>query len=205
MRRIWFALLTGAILLAACGPKPDTGLQVQQAVAATLSALPTAPPAPTTVPLPSATSASLTGLFCEYQFCIGHPPEMAFLDGMALRDPLNPSRYAEGLMAAYQGNLYIQLEWQSAPGIDDPSFMLDTILQDGVDTPSGSQTTKLVRDLNVVYTALTTSAHPATPYGGAAAWTCGDRAFAWKIYTPQPESAEALFNDALSRFRCEVH
>ena len=203
MKRLLIALLAGVFINTACGPKSDTKLQIQQAVAGTLSALPTAVLIPTTTPVASATPASLTGLFCEYEFCIGHPPEMAFLDGMALRDPLNPSRYAEGLMAAYQGNLYIQLDWQSAPGISDPSFMLNTILQDGVDTRNGNQSAKLTRGINVIYTAITTTAHPATPYGGAAAWTCGDRAFAWKVYTPQPESAEALFNDALARFHCQ--
>lgn len=203
MNRLLIALLAGVLINTACGPRPDTELQIRQAVAGTLSALPTAPLTQTSIPVPTATQASLTGLFCEYEFCIGHPPEMAFLDGMALRDPLNPSRYAEGLLAAYQGNLYIQLDWQSAPGITDPGFMLDTILQDGVDARDGNQSTQLVRDMNVIYTAITTTAHPATPYGSAAAWTCGDRAFAWKIYTPQAESAEALFHDALARFRCE--
>jgi hypothetical protein len=40
------------------------------------------------------------------------------------------------------------------------------------------------------------------PYGGAAAWTCGGRAFAWKAYTPQPDLAKNLLEEALGRFRC---
>jgi len=52
---------------------------------------------------------------------------------------------------------------------------------------------KLIRDMNVVYTPITSTATPLLPFGGSGAWICGDRAFAWKVYTADESSASALF------------
>jgi hypothetical protein len=93
--------------------------------------------------------------------------------------------------------------WQTAPGAADPKFLLDTILDDQIDTDSGSMDVFLLRNMNVMYTSLTNIATPALPFGGAGAWTCGDRVFAWKVYVPNAESARPLFDEALARFRCE--
>src|SRR6188768_2104316 len=61
------------LLSASCSPTastPSPAQLIQQAVAATLAAIPvpTQPPLPT--PYPSPTAFNLAGLFCEYQFCI---------------------------------------------------------------------------------------------------------------------------------------
>jgi len=53
-----------------------------------------------------------------------------------------------------------------------------------------------------MYTSITTTISPDVPFGGAGAWTCGDRVFAWKAYTPQAEMASPLFEEALARFTC---
>jgi hypothetical protein len=71
-----------------------------------------------------------------------------------------------------------------------------------VDNPVGSPEVKLIRDMNVIYTPITTTTTTVLPYGGAAAWTCGDRVFAWKVYTPDETSAPGLFEEALRRFNC---
>jgi hypothetical protein len=92
--------------------------------------------------------------------------------------------------------------WQFSPGTTDPTFLLNLILEDGLDTPVGTQEVKLIRNMNVVYTSLTTTATPVLPFGGAAAWTCGDRVFAWKVYTADQASAPGLFESALARFNC---
>jgi hypothetical protein len=191
-------------IVTACGPKPDPEAQIRQIVAATLAAIPnaTANPPPTPIPIPTATPFDLTGMFCEYQFCIGHPADMAFYDVSAVNsNQANPSTYQTGLMAAYSGNLLIQLIWQFSPGTADPRFLLDLILEDGLDTSVGTPEVKLIRDMNVVYTPITTTL--ALPFGGAAAWTCGDRVFAWKAYTPDEASPAELFDSALSRFVCK--
>src|SRR5690242_19289390 len=71
---------------------PDPNLAVQQSVAQTLAALPpTATSVPLPTPYPSPTPMTLAGLFCEYQFCIGHPSSMAFYDHLAAQNPLTPS------------------------------------------------------------------------------------------------------------------
>jgi hypothetical protein len=79
--------------------------------------------------------------------------------------------------------------------------MLDLIL-DEVDTRVGTLEVNLIRDMNTVYTPITSTATPVLPFGASAAWVCGDRAFAWKAYTPQADGAQALFDAAMDRFQC---
>jgi len=193
-------------IVTSCGPKPDPEAQIRQIVAATLAAIPnaTANPPPTLIPpIPTATPFDLTGLFCEYQFCIGHPADMAFYDVSAVNSNQGtPSTYQTGLMAAYSGNLLIQLIWQFSPGTSDPRFLLDLLLEDGLDTSVGPPEVKLIRDMNVVFTPISTTTTTVLPFGGAGAWICGERAFAWKVYSPRAETARPLFDAALDRFQC---
>ncbi len=178
-------------------------MQIQQAVAATLAAIPspTSPASPT--PHPSPTPFDLKGLFCEYQFCIGHPTDMAFFDVSAQRNPASPSTYSQGLLVAFNSSLFIQVMWQYAPVTADPQFMLDLILDDETDTRLGNLDVKRIREMNVLFSPITTTASPLLPHGAAAAWTCGDRVFAWKVYSPQAENTQSLFEAALARFICE--
>jgi len=193
------------LLVIACTPKtatPSPETQIQQAVQATIAAIPTSTqPVPPT-PYPSPTPFSLAGLFCEYQFCIGHPVDVSFFDVSAQQNPASPSTYSQGLLAAFNGNLFIQVIWQIAPGTSDPKFLFDTLIDPSIDAPVNNLEVFLVRNMNVVYDNISTTATPALPYGGAGAWTCGDRAFAWKVYTPQADTARALFDDMLNRFTC---
>jgi len=195
-------LILCVFIVSACAPKSDPNAQVRQAVAATIAAIPTNTSNPIPTPYPSSTPFNLAGLFCEYQFCMGHPIDMAFFDVSAQNNPASPSSYSQGLIAAFNGNLFIQMIWQLAPGAADPQFMLDLILDDGLDARVGALDVKLVRDMNVMYSPITTTATPVLPFGGAAAWTCGERAFAWKVYTPQAENTQALFDEAFARFTC---
>jgi hypothetical protein len=200
---ILFSLLP--LLVVACGPKQatDPNAQIRQAVAATVAAIPTYTPYPQPTPYPSPTPITLTGVFCEYQFCIGHPPDIAFFDVSAQRNPASPSTFGQGILAAFNANLFIELLWQHAPGTADPKFLLDLILEPEVDTRVGNMDVKLIRDMNVLYTPITTTATDVLPNGGAAAWTCGERVFAWKAYTAQDGQAVALFEEAIQRFRCQ--
>ena len=188
-----------------CAPKtvtPDPNILINQAVAATLAAIPTTTQAIPPTPYPTPTAFSLTGLYCEYQFCIGHPSSMAFYDHLATLNPLSPSTYNNGFLASYQiPNMVINLIWLQAPGTSDPKFLLDTILDDQADTQTGTLDVKLIRGMNVMYTQVTTTISEV-PFGSAGAWTCGDRVFAWKVYTPQAETAGPLFEEALARFTC---
>lgn len=197
-------LLILMFIVTACGRRntPTPGIQIDQAIATMLASLPTPTSGPIPTPYPSPTPFDLRGLFCEYQFCIGHPIEMAFFDVNAQQNAGAPSTYAQGILASYNANLFIQVIWQISPGTEDPQFLLDLILDDGIDTPVGTPEVKLIRNMNVVYTAITTTASPVLPYGGAAAWTCGERVFAWKVYTPDQASPSGLFESGFARFTC---
>lgn len=202
---LWINVIISVLILAACSPKkatPDTNTLIRQAVAGTLAAIPTSTPYPQPTPFPTPTSMTLAGLFCEYQFCIGHPPDMAFFDVSAQSSPTSPSTYGQGYLAAFNATLYIELLWQYAPGTADPKFMLDLVLRPETDTRTGNLDVKLIHDMNVMYTAITSTATEVLPQGGAGAWTCGDRVFAWKTYTQQEGQAAMLFDEAISRFRC---
>jgi len=196
-------LITLLFIVTACGRRaePTPGIQIEQAIATTLASLPTPTRSiPTVYPTP--TAFDLRGLFCEYQFCMGHPLDMAFFDVSAQQNAGAPSTYTQGIIASYNANLFIQMIWQISPGAADPQFMLDLILDDGVDTRVGTLEVKLIRDMNVVYTPITTTATSVLPFGGSAAWTCGERVFAWKVYTPDDTSAAGLLESALARFNC---
>lgn len=193
------------LLLAGCAPKaqptPDITQQIDQLVAATVIALPTGTLPPTYTPYPTTTPFELAGFFCEYQFCIGHPTEVTFFDLSAQKNPLSPSNYELGILAAVNNSLYIQLIWQRSPGATDPQFLLDLILIGQADTRSGDLEVWLERGMNTIYSPITSTA-TVLPNGGASAWVCGDRVFAWKAYTEQAETARMMFANAFSRFTC---
>jgi hypothetical protein len=199
----WINVIFSILIAAACAPKatPDPNAQIRQAVAATIAAIPSYTPYPQPTSYPSPTPMTLAGLFCEYQFCIGHPPDISFFDVSAQTNPAAPSTYGQGLLTAFNASLVIQLLWQYAPGTADPKFLLDLILDPEVDTRVGNMDVKLIRDMNVLFTPITTTL-TEVPHGGAGAWTCGDRVFAWKAYTLQDGQAAMLFEEAIGRFRC---
>lgn len=201
-RSLFFILL---FILTACGRRTqDPNILIDQAIAATLAAMPRPTLAPLPIPTiyPTPTAFDLRGLFCEYQFCVGHPFDMSFFDVSAQQNAGSPSTYAQGLLASYNANLLIQMIWQISPGTADPQFLLELILEDGIDTRVGNPEIKQIRDMNVIYTPITSTATPILPFGGAAAWTCGERVFAWKVYTPDEASPPGLFDSAFARFNC---
>lgn len=185
------------ILLCACTPRPDARTQIQAAVQQTVASI------PTHAPYPSPTPVSLKGLFCEYQFCIGHPEDMAFFDVNAQRDPTAPSTYSQGWLAAYNAGLFLQLRWQDAPAAGQAQFMFDLALDPQMDERRAAPTSLSIGELRLWYAPITTRATPLLPFGGVAAWTCEGRAFAWKAYTPHAALAQDLLRAALERFRCD--
>jgi len=189
-------------IVSACSLKPNPNIQAPQDIVSTLGAISTPTSIPIPTPHPSPTPFDLKGLFCEYQFCIGHPIDMAFYDVSATKNQASPSTYSQGLIASFNGNLFIQVMWQLAPGTTDPTFMLDLILDKNVDTRVGNLDVKLIRNMNVISTSITSTATQVLPFGAAAAWVCGERVFAWKVWTPQAENTQALFDMAMNRFSC---
>jgi len=96
------------------------------AIAGTLAALPQPTIQPTYTPYPTVTphAPALQGLFCEYQFCIGHSSDIALFD---VRKAENPSTYSEGILASYRPDLFTLVVWQLNHGTDDPQFMLELV------------------------------------------------------------------------------
>lgn len=200
------ALLVAAVILGACAPKTTSSSEeVVRAVEMTLAAMPTGTLAPFPSALPTATPFNLAGVFCEYQFCIGHPKDMPFYDVVAKQNPGAPiaSSYDDGMLAANNSGLFIELIWQNAPTGTYPQVVLELILDSRVDSRSGALGPLSVGNLGALFIDLQSSATAVLPYGGAAAWACGGRAFAWKAYTAHPRLAQSLAIEALQGFRCD--
>ncbi|HIE24478.1 MAG TPA: hypothetical protein EYP74_00595 [Anaerolineales bacterium] len=205
MRKTTLLLLIFLIPLAsACSFKTSqsSGNEIGIAVAGTLAALPPATIQPTYTPYPTVTpyTASLKGLFCEYHFCVGHPPDIALFDA---RKPETPSVYSEGMLASYRPDFFMLLIWQLNYGTDDPQFALELVLEDGIDKRIGTLDVNLEGELTTFYSPISTTASGKLPAGGVGAWICGDRVFGWKVYTATEEIAYQLFEEAISKFRCE--
>lgn len=196
--------LLSLLVITGCGPsQADQNVQIQIAVLQTVAAIPTYTPYPRAPIPPTPTPIGLAGLFCEYQFCIGHPTDIAFYDISAVQsNQASPSNYSKGNLAAYNvPNLVILLLWQEVPsGTTDPQFMLDLILSDGLGTRNGNLEAQRVGALNVSYVQIITTTN--LPNGIAAAWICGGRAFAWKGLTQAQDVANNLLLDAIRRFQC---
>lgn len=205
VRRHALAVLCLSTLAACATQPPDLSGQIQYAVRQTLAAMPSPTAHPATRAPGSPTPAKLAGLFCEYEFCIGHPKELAFYDVVAKQNPNSPagSQYDDGILAASSTSAFIEVIWQNAPAGGTPEFLLNQILTPGVDTRSGDNDSIASAEITALYVGIRNSATAMLPYGGASAWLCGSRAFAWKAYTAQPEIAKNLAIEALRSFRCE--
>ncbi len=200
-----------SLLLTACNmpgseispPAVDVQGQINDAVIATLAAIPTATPYPPPTPAPSPTIAPLTGLFCEYGLCIGHPADMVLFDEGAMHKPPAPGTQSNGMLYGYNNSLtlFMQLNWQVSDPNFNPQSAMGLILEEG-QTLQGSLDVMLVGSLNVYYQASSTVT-PVLPFGGIAAWQCGGRDFIWKVYTPEDGTAQGILKQSLERFRCE--
>ncbi len=194
--------LMAGITLASCGPQqPDPQAQINAAVAATLSSIPTYTPYPLPSPFPSPMPISLDGMFCEYGFCIGHPADIYLIDEGATHNPPNPGTSTNGVLFGFNQSLFMQVAWRvSDPNFDPQSSM--KLMMEESQTFQGSLDALLIGNLNVFY-QQTTTVTEKLPFGGVATWQCGGRDFIWKVYTPQDGMAQGLLKQALERFRCE--
>jgi hypothetical protein len=178
--------------------------QIQLAVALTVAAAPSGTPPPTFAAPPTSAEPALKGIFCEYRFCIAHPDDMAFYDVVAKQNPGSAasSNYSGGILAANNARLFIQLIWQDANTGTDPHAALDLVIDDRVDSRQSVEAIR-ANGLDAVFVPLSSTATAVLPYGGAAAWICHTRVFAWKAYAATPEVPKGLLLQALQAFRCE--
>lgn len=197
-------LILLSVIASACKAKPvspDTSSQIATAVAATIAAIPTCTPYPSPTFLPPPTPPSLNGLFCEYGFCIGHPEYLTPFDlNAASAENRVPSTYAGGKLIAYSADSLLLIVWQA--GVTDLQYMLSVISQAVGGTLSGSTDIRLFGPYNVFYQPVQPPEESTLPYGAAAAWKCGERAFAWLMYTAQEGVPDHLLDQTLSRFTC---
>lgn len=194
-----------AVLYAGCGRQaPVPQAVIQYAVHETMQALTTSTPQPFPSPNPSVTAVPLQGIFCEYEFCIGHPKGLALFDVVAKQNPSSPevSQYEAGKLATYGSTIFIQLVWKTAPANSEPEHLLDLVIDDSVDMRSGQPEALTVTSSSASIVPLETNATELLPYGVAAAWVCGGRGFVWKAYSNQAKFPRQLMVEALQVFRC---
>lgn len=196
-------ILVAGVILVSCNakPTPSPAAQIQAAVAATLASIPSPTPYPIPTTAPSPTPYSLEGVFCEYGFCIGHPQDFFLIDQGATRQPPIANTYGYGILFGYSQTLFIQIAWTTSGTSFDPQKMMHYILEEQ-EALQGSLNAQLLGKLNVYYQPITTVT-ASLPFGGIAAWQCGGRDFAWKVYTPQDGMAPALLKQAIEKFRCQ--
>lgn len=205
MRRLFFLSLLTLTLLAACGadptpapPQPDV---VATSVAAALTALPQAAPPtpyPTYTPYPT---ADLSGLFCEYQFCLGHPANFPLFDLEVVNNyTTNRSDYSQGNLIGFNDQLYIFVVWNQFSGQFDPNVALTIVL--GEDLPGRTIISEDMNGRAVTYLTLESTPSEVVPFGLAAVWKCGDRWFGWKVYSMNDGQVLDLLWEAVSRFTC---
>ncbi len=206
MKRICItSLLLISLLLGACRAKSavgvDPAIQVAAAVAATMSAIPSVTPYPTFTPYPTPTSFELNGLFCEYGFCIGHPEYVTPFD-LNAADPNKriPSTYAGGKLIGYSTDMLLLIVWQA--GITDLQYMLSVVTGESGGTLTGNVDVRLIGPYNVFYQDVQPPADSTLTHGGVAAWQCGERAFAWMVYTSQLGLVDTVVDETLNKFRC---
>lgn len=174
--------------------------EVATRVAATLTAWPTMTlpkPPPTPTPYPT---DDLVGLFCEYEFCIGHPPHFPFFDLQVINSLTTRSEYAQGNLIGFNNQLYIFLIWSQYSGEFEPKAALNFTL--GEDQPAPLILTENIGGRSVTYVKLESTPSNLLPYGLAAVWKCGGRWFGWKVYSPQENEPINLLWEAVRRFRC---
>ncbi len=197
-----FLLLILTMVMGACAPKsadPSLNSQIAAAVEATVAAIPTYTPCPTPTPYPTSTLIPLEGLFCGYRFCIGHPTYLFPFD-LNAADKRIPSDYTSGKLVGYTSDLLLLIVWQT--GATDTQYILGLVAQAAGGGLTGNLEARLIGNYNVLYQPVQPPPDSTLPYGGAAAWQCGQRGFGWLVYTAQEGIAPGLLDDALSRFTC---
>lgn len=192
-----------ALIVSGCSQNstPSPEAQIRAAVAATLASYPTSTPYPVPTMAPTQTPHSLEGIFCEYGFCIGHPQDIYLMDQGSTRQPPVPSTYSYGILFSYSQNIFIEMAWTTSAPIFDPQQIMHIILEEK-EAMQGSLDAQLISGINV-YSQPISTVSSALPFGVIAAWQCGGRDFAWKVYTPADGLASGILKQSLDNFRCQ--
>jgi len=166
------------------------------------TAYPTFTPYPTHTPYPSQI-LDISNLFCEYDFCIGHPATLYLTDPSGIDQVDEWNIYGFGILVGVNDILMI-LEWDASTEAEwDAKFEIEDMLADG-EVIRGDVNEETVGDFMVTYVEYE-HMDPSTmrPYGVAAAWFCGNRGFLLDISTQREGKAMDLAKQSIERFTCQ--
>jgi hypothetical protein len=191
------------IILAGCRPKQqDLSEEINIAIIGTLAARPV-PATPTLQPFPTPyPTPDLTGLFCEYSFCTGHPADLPLFDVISEKNPAQHSGYGSGKIAGFRDNLFIMLSWVQSTGAWDPQGMMKVLSDEFGDLQPGESKIDLIGDLNVSQEPVKGPANSIFSGGTLATWRCGDRDFVWLAFSVKDGESPQLLAEALNKFKC---
>jgi hypothetical protein len=203
MKKIFlFAILVFllGINLAGCRPKQQNlSEEINIALIGTLAARPPPPfpPFPPLYPPPD-----ITGLFCEYSFCTGHPTDLPLFDITSEKNPSQHSSYGSGKIAGFRDNLFIMLAWVQSTGTWDPQGLMKVLSNEFGDLQPGELKIDLIGGLNVAQEPVKGPENSIFSSGTLATWRCGDRDFVWLAFSVKDGEGPQLLAEALTKFKC---
>jgi hypothetical protein len=196
------AFVLGTIL-AGCAPKSqDLSEEINVGIIGTLAARPIAA-TPTLQPFPTPyPTLDITGLFCEYSFCVGHPTDLPLFDIISEKNPAQHSSYGSGKIAGFRDNLFIMFAWVQSTGAWDPQGMMKVLSEEFGDLQPGEVKIDLIGDLNVAQQTVKGPANSIFTSGTLASWRCADRDFVWLAFSVSEGESQLLLADALKKYSC---
>lgn len=190
------------LLLSACGPsQQEINDQIAFSVVATISAIPSSTPFPTPTPYPTLKPQlpDLTDLFCEYEFCIGHPPGAYLVD---LDAPDEWSSHRSGGVIGFEDEIMFVYWITSSEANWNPTNEVDELLG-GDEVAQSDFVEETMGDFTVIYQTYSDPSSNVAPYGVNAAWYCGNRGFTALIEAKREERALELLRASISSFICK--
>jgi len=166
------------------------------------TAYPTFTPYPTHTPYPSQV-LDISNLFCEYDFCIGHPATLYLTDPSGIDQVDEWNTYGFGILVGVNGTL-MMLEWDASTEAEwDAQFEIEDMLSNE-DVIRGDATEEMIGDFKVTYAEYEyMDLSRLRPYGVVAAWFCSNRGFVLDISTQREGIATDLVKQSIERFTCQ--
>lgn len=199
-----------AALVAGCGSKPEP----TATPAPTYTPYPEPTPYPTYTPNPTATPypeptpyptytpypepepqlPDLTNLFCEYEFCIGHPTEAHLTD---IQAPEEWNTYRNGVVMGVSATGILAVEWHIRTRTE---WNLENEIDEMIDkdTPLADVTEEMMGQYSVAYRPFQTT----DKYGVAGAWYCGERGFKAMVLVDDEDEGLDMLRQAMEAFTC---
>lgn len=223
-RFLMFCLFLMVVMAGCTVSEEELANQVAVSVAETAAAIPTVTPYPTLTPFPPLSTATpyptltpfpeptayptftpfptrnLADLFCEYDFCIGHPTEAYLVDMDA---PDEWSSYKAGSVFGIEDDTVMGVSWeiQTEARWDIEAEVLDFIGEN--QAIQGEVVQETIGDTLIAYASFNDlDPNEKRPYRLAAAWYCGNRGFVAMFVSDKDGFVIDLMRQALESFMC---